>query len=131
MALEASPDGGPKFTMDATVDHGGQGLGPSPFGTMLCAAAGCSALDVISILQKMRQDVTSYKVQVEYEQGPEGVYPRPILRMTVRHIVEGPNIDEEAVRKAVELSDQKYCSIIASLRSNVDVKSVWDVNPKA
>lgn len=126
-AFDAQPETGPSFVMDASPDHGGNGLGPSPFGTLLCATACCSAMDVISILEKKQQKVTSYRVEVEYEQGPEGEYPRPITRMKVKHVVDGENIDLDSVAKAVELSDQKYCSLIASLRANVDVKSVWEV----
>lgn len=126
MAFEASAPSG-KFMMDAYPESGGQNLGPAPFEVFMCSLAACSAMDVISILRKKKQTVTSYRVEVDGERGPEGVYPRPFLSMTVRHILSGENLDPEAVKRAVELSDTKYCSVIATLRQAPTVTSEWQI----
>lgn len=93
----------------------------------MAAAASCSAVDVIGILHKMRQDVAAYRIEVEWERGPVDVYPRPVISMTVRHIVSGMEIDPAAVEKAVRLSDEKYCGILATLRQPPEIKTEFAV----
>ena len=127
MSFEAIPESGNRFVMDSSLGHGGENLGPSPLETLICAAAACSAIDVLDILQKKRQTIESYRVEVQSERGPEGVWPRPITSMVIKHIVSGPNLSPEAVQRAVDLSDEKYCSIIATLRTEVQVKGVWEI----
>ncbi|MFN3684867.1 MAG: OsmC family protein [Fimbriimonadaceae bacterium] len=127
MAFEATPPSGVKFVMDAYPESGGSNLGPTPLEAMLSSLAACSAMDVISILRKKKQNVTSYRVEVEGERGPEGQYPRPYLSLTVRHIVKGENLDPAAVARAVELSDTKYCTVISTLRAAPKVESVWQI----
>jgi putative redox protein len=80
---------------------------------LLVGQAGCTAMDVISILQKKRQQVTSYEVSVTADEH-EG-NPSYFTRLDVMHIVEGPAVEVEAVRRAVELSATKYCSVAAML----------------
>ncbi len=128
MGFVARPPSGNEFTFDAHPDFGGNGKGPSPMETLLCALAACSGMDVISILKKKRQTVTSYRIEVEGERPPQGEWPRPFTRILARHIVEGPSLDEDAVKRAVELSDEKYCSVTASLRHQGEVVSEWVVN---
>lgn len=125
MEFEATPPSGVKFTMDAYPESGGHGLGPTPFEAFMCSMAACSAMDVISILRKKKQSVTSYRIEVDGERGPEDIYPRPFLSMVVKHIVSGENLDADAVKRAVELSDSKYCSVIATLRQAPKVTSEW------
>ena len=72
MAFQAVMDDGTGFIMDAGVDDGGEDRGPSPVQAFVASAAACSAMDVISILRKMRQDVESYRVEVAYERVPKG-----------------------------------------------------------
>jgi len=127
MAFEALPPSGAKFLMDASLDSGGGGQGPTPVEAFLASAAGCSAMDVIAILQKMRQDVQEYWVEIEWVRGPEGVFPRPVTEVTLTHHVRGEDIDPDAVAKAVELSDVKYCTVIATLRTAPKVTSRFHV----
>lgn len=117
MAFEANPPSGNRFVMDAIPEVGGENLGPTPVEALCSSVAACSAMDVISILQKKKQVVTGYRIEVEWTRGPDGVYPRPITSMVVRHIVSGENIDPAAVARAVELSDTKYCTVVSTLRS--------------
>ena len=95
--------------------------------TLLSAIGACAAMDVISILKKKRQVVTAYRIEIEGERVPPGNWPRPFLSIVVRHIVSGENIDPAAVERAVQLSDEKYCSVIATLRQSPTVTSEWVV----
>lgn len=127
MMFESTPPSGAKIVLDALPDVGGSGAGPSPIETLLSAIGACAAMDVISILKKKRQDVTAYRVEIEGERVPPGTWPRPFLSIVVRHIVSGENIDPAAVERAVQLSDEKYCSVIATLRQSPTVTSEWVV----
>lgn len=127
MGFEALPPSGNRFLMDAPVEVGGEGQGPTPVETLLSAVAGCSAMDVISILRKKKQVVTSYRVEVEWKRTPEGQWPRPITEIVIRHIVKGESLDVEAVRRSVELSDTKYCNVISTLRFSPSIVSEFVV----
>jgi putative redox protein len=87
--------------------------GPRPVELLLAGQVGCTGMDVMSILQKKRQVVTRYEVSVSAEQR-DG-QPAIFTRADVVHQVEGPSIDEAAVRRAIELSANKYCSVAAML----------------
>ncbi|AIE83618.1 OsmC family protein [Fimbriimonas ginsengisoli] len=127
MAFEADPPSGNRFVMDAIPEFGGEGKGPSPVEAFLASAAACSAMDVIGILEKKRQKVNGYRIEVEWQRDPPGTWPRPILSITVRHVLVGEGLDPDAVAKAVELSDTKYCTVIATLRQPPTVRSEYVV----
>jgi putative redox protein len=127
MAFEAVPPSGQSFVMDATPESGGDHLGPTPVEALLSATGSCSAMDVISILRKMKQEVTSYRIEVRAER-PEGVeYPKPFKSFVVTHILTGVNLEAESVARAVAMSDEKYCSIIATLREKPEVRSEFRI----
>lgn len=130
-AFEAEPPSGNRFLMDAYPKDGEGSRGPTPVETLLAAIGGCSAIDVLSILEKKRQKVTAYRVEVDGQRTPEGEYPRPFASIVVRHIVTGENLDPLAVERAVELSDQKYCSVIATLRTGPTVTSEYVIEDLA
>ena len=83
--------------------HGG-----SPMEFLLAGVAGCTAMDVISILQKMRQDVHDFSVEISGVRAEE--HPKVYTEVTITYIVRGKNLDEERVARAVELSEDIYCS---------------------
>ncbi len=89
--------------------------GPRPAELVGAGLAGCTAMDVISILRKKRQAVSRYEVRVNGVQG-EG-HPHAFTRFDVVHVVDGAGIDPEAVRRAIELSATKYCSVGSTLVS--------------
>jgi putative redox protein len=92
-----------------TVDHGEL----SPVETVAVSLAACSAMDVISIATKKRQEISSYRIHVEATQRDE--YPQILTHAIVTHEVEGPVIDEAAIRRSIELSATKYCPVNAML----------------
>jgi putative redox protein len=96
-----------------------------PMEVLLGALGACSGMDVLSILRKKRQPVAWYRVRVEGDQREE--HPRVYTDIRIVHEVEGAGVDREAVRRAVELSATRYCSISAMLASGVVRLSHWYV----
>ncbi len=94
--------------MDGPPDHGGRNTGPRPMEMLLLGLGGCSAFDVVSILQKSRQDVVDCRCELEAERA-EGV-PSPFTKIHLNFIVTGKSLKEAQVSRAVELSASKYCS---------------------
>ena len=92
--------------------------GPRPADLMPVALAGCTAMDVISILRKKRQNITKYQIEAVGRQRDE-LYPHLFTGFEVTHIVEGPDLDEAAVRRAIELSATRYCTVGATLASGI------------
>ena len=98
---------------------------PTPMELLLVALGSCTAVDVISILQKKREQVKDYKVEVRGQRRAE--HPRSYARMEVRHIVRGSNISEKSVAQAIELSENKYCSVAATLRPTAEIVSSYEI----
>jgi putative redox protein len=98
---------------------------PSPVEILLVALGSCTAVDVIGILNKKRQKVLSYIVEVTGERREE--YPRKYTSMNVHHILTGIGISPKAVAQAIELSETKYCSVAATLRPTVEIQSSFKI----
>jgi putative redox protein len=98
---------------EIVLDDSDGNAGPRPVEMLLVGQAGCTGMDVMSILAKKRQNVTRYEVSVSADQ--RDAQPAVYTRADVIHIVEGRAIDESAVRRAIELSATKYCSVAAML----------------
>jgi len=108
---------------------GARASAASPTELLLMAVGGCTAADVISILQKKREQVTSYRVEVRGERREE--HPRSFRRIEVRHILFGRGINENSVAKAIELSDQKYCGVAATLRPTAEIVTSYEIHEDA
>jgi putative redox protein len=103
------------FSLPLGASHkvGGANDGFRPLELVLVGLAGCTAMDVISILEKKRQQVTAFEVKAHGDQADE--HPRSLTRFEIDYIVTGKGIDREAVERAVELSQTKYCSVAATV----------------
>lgn len=99
--------------LDAAEHAGGQGAGFVPMEMLLVGLSGCTGMDVISVLRKKRQDVTGYEVRVRGERAED--HPMVFTDITVEHVVTGHNVSPEAVARAIELSETKYCGAGAML----------------
>ncbi len=99
------------------IDNGEGDTGPRPAELVPVALAACTAMDVISILRKKRQVVTRYEVTATGTQADDA--PHPFTRIDVIHLVEGSGIEPEAVRRSIELSATRYCSVGATLSTGV------------
>jgi len=124
MAFEAAFNTGHTIVMDAGEDHGGQNLGPRPMHVLLVALGGCTGMDVISFLRKMRQPVEAYEVRVDGDRADDD--PKVYTSITIRHIVTG-DVDEARLAHAIELSEDKYCSASAMLGEVADIKVEWEI----
>lgn len=102
-----------------------RGSAASPVELLLISLGSCTAVDVISIMRKKRERVTDYRVEVTGTRRSE--HPRKFTRMEVRHIVRGHNISEKALAQAIELSEEKYCSVAATLRPGVEIVSSFEI----
>ncbi len=104
---------GDRLEMDD--EAGGRGFRPAEL--VMVSLGGCTAMDVISILKKKQQTVTSYEVEVVGEQ--RGSHPKAYTDVVIEHRVEGGPLDPEAVRRAIELSATKYCTVTAVMATGV------------
>jgi putative redox protein len=102
-----------------------RGSAATPMELLLLALGGCTAVDVVSILKKKREQVTAYRVEVSGTRRDE--HPRAFTRMEVRHVVTGRGVSERAVAQAVELSETKYCSVAATLRPGVEIVTTYEI----
>ena len=118
MAFEAEVNGH-KIMLDAAEQFGGRNVGPRPKPLMLVALAGCTAMDVISILTKMRVEVENFDVKVEGEQSEE----QPVHYTSMHIIYEfwGKNLPEDKLEKAINLSHERYCGVSAVYRKAMPV----------
>jgi putative redox protein len=97
----------------------------SPMELLLISLGGCTGADVYSILQKKRQRVTSYDIEVRGQRRAE--HPRIYTNIEVIHKVKGYNIDEKSVARAIELSETKYCSVSAMLSASANITSRYEI----
>lgn len=113
MQFVASADSGHAVVMDTTAAVGGGNTGPRPMELLLMAFGGCSGMDVISILRKKKQAVSRFEINVKGEMAE--THPHYCTALHIEYIVAGKDISEEAVKRALELSLEKYCSVGATL----------------
>jgi len=97
----------------------------TPMELLLIALGSCTAVDVIAILKKKRQQVTDYRIEVSGKRREE--FPRSYTELHVKHIVRGRGISEQAVARSIELSDTKYCSVAASLRGSATITTSYEI----
>ena len=107
-SFRATSGSGHSVQMDGPPDHGGKDLGPRPMEMRLMGLGGCSSFDVMSILQKSRQDVTACHAELEAERAD--AVPAVFTRIHLHFVVTGNNLKENLVKRAVSLSAEKYCS---------------------
>jgi putative redox protein len=99
-------------------------LGVRPMEALLAALGTCTAFDVVSILAKRQTPVESYRIELEGERAEEP--PRRYTRIWVRHLVSGEGITPESLERAVSLSHEKYCSVVATLNAEIEYEVVLE-----
>jgi len=114
---------GHHFAVDAHPKFGGQNLGPTPKSLVLSALGGCTGMDVVSILGKMKMPFDSFTVQVEGDTAEE--HPKVYTKIVVKYIFTGDQLDRSKIEKAVKLSEEKYCAVSAMLGKTAQVD--WEV----
>src|SRR5262245_29326945 len=110
---------GETYTLTSIPKDRRPGPGPSPMESVQGALAACTGIDVVSILEKMRKPLHALRIEVEAVRRDE--HPRIYTDLTLVYYVDGPDLDEASVRRAVELSQDQYCSVAAMLRPTVRI----------
>ncbi|PKQ15967.1 MAG: osmotically inducible protein OsmC [Actinobacteria bacterium HGW-Actinobacteria-7] len=119
-------EAGHSVMMDAKAEYKGDGSGIRPVELVLHGLAGCTGMDVISILEKKRQDIRGLEIVVHGRQRTEE-YPKIYDRITVEFIVTGYGVKPDAVKRAIELSEEKYCSVKGMFGPQVEVETTFSV----
>ncbi len=122
--LEAKNDDGIIVKMDGSPEIGGENLGARPMQMVLMALGGCSSMDVLSILKKMREQVKSYKVIVEAERAD--TEPKVFTKIHVHYILSGI-LKKENAEKAIQLSMDKYCSVSKMLEKSAELTHSFEL----
>jgi len=125
MRFVATDSAGHSMVMDASKRVGGEGSGFSPLQLLLAALGGCTGMDVVDIMRKQRQRVEGLEIVVSGERVKEP--PRVYGKIHVEYRVRGGGIREEAVERAVRLSEEKYCSVGAMLKAGAKVSSGYSI----
>jgi len=120
MAFESEVNGH-KIIIDAEPGVGGENLGPRPKQFMLAALGGCTAMDVISILKKMRVEVKKFNVIVEGNLTEE--FPKHFYKMHVIYEFTGTDLPQDKLEKAVSLSEERYCGVSAVYKKVIELSS--------
>lgn len=118
MKFEADVDGH-SVVVDATADVGGEDAGPRPKRLMLVALAGCTGMDVVSLLKKMRVDFEDLNIIVEGDVTEE--HPKHYEKMHVKYKFKGKNLDPDKLKKAVDMSQERYCGVSAVYKKAMEV----------
>ena len=116
----------PNGTIDAASALDEPGNGPTPMQLLALSLAACTAMDVLSILVKMRQPVEDFSVEVSGERAED--HPKRFLSVDVTYRLKGA-LDEKKVQRAIQLSETKYCSVEGTLRDAVPITSTYVIEP--
>jgi putative redox protein len=116
---------GHAIVMDGDPEVGGNNTAPRPMELLLFGIGGCSGMDVVSILRKKRQDITGMEINVKGELAD--TYPKKFIDIDLEFVVKGKNISEDAVKRSIELSMNKYCSVKASLEGSAKIRSSYKI----
>jgi putative redox protein len=125
MRFSGQAGSGFSLPMDSGSENNGALSGFSPMELLLVGLAGCTGMDVISILRKKREDVTGYEVRVLGERAED--HPQVFVDVTVTHIVTGRHVRPESVARAIELSETKYCGVSATLSKTGRVTYTYEI----
>ena len=125
LTFKGTADSGFAVELGGSSDAGGDEDGFRPLELMLVSLAGCTGMDVISILLKKRQQISGFLVRVEADQAQE--HPKVFTAVRVHYTVTGPAVDPKAVERAIELSETKYCPAQAMLVRAVPITHTYDI----
>ena len=125
MAFTAETGSGHLLTMDGAVDGGGRNLAPRPMETVLAGTGGCTAYDVLLILQRGRHQVTGCELKLSSERAETA--PRVFTRIHMHFIVTGRALPEAAVERAIRMSHEKYCSASIMLAKTAEITTSHEV----
>ncbi len=126
MRFVASADSAHEVTMDAAPAGGGSDQGPRPMEMVLMGLGGCTGMDVVSILGKMRVAFDDFRVDIEAERAAE--HPKVFDRVAMVYRVWGTDVPEDKVKRAVDLTQEKYCSVLHMVNKTAAVTHRYEIN---
>ena len=125
-SFKVTSGSGHSVQLDGPPDHGGRNLGPRPMEMLLMGLGGCSSFDVMSILNKSRQDVTACHAELEADRAD--AIPAVFTRIHLHFVVTGNRLKENLVKRAVSLSAEKYCSASIMLeKAGVEITHSYEI----
>ena len=116
---------GHAIVMDGDTKVGGHNTGLRPMELLLVGLGGCAGMDVISIMKKKKQDVTGLDINVEGQKAEN--YPKKFTDINIEFIIKGRNISEDALKKSIDLSMNKYCSVKATLEGSAKINYSYKI----
>ena len=125
MQFESTNPSGETFLINAAPEHGGAGAGLRPKALLLSSLAGCSGLDVASLIEKMKLEVKDFKIETIANLTEE--HPKVYDAVMVEYHFYGKNLDENKLQKAVNLSVEKYCGVMEMFRqfAKIEIKTIF------
>ncbi len=127
MSFVGESGSGHSVVMDGPPEAGGRNLGIRPMEMLLLGVGGCSSFDVVSILKKSRQHITHCEVQMTAERAASE--PKVFTKIHLHFVVEGNNLSESRVKKAVSLSADKYCSASIMMAKTAEITHSFELTP--
>ena len=125
MRLVGEANGSPGIVIDSAGGKFGTHTGPTPMELILLGLAGCTGMDVISIMAKMRQPMTNLQVRVSAERADS--HPKVYTSIHVEYVAYGEGVEENALERAIELSETRYCSVSAMLRESSEISNSYRI----
>jgi putative redox protein len=119
MAFEGLSESGHRIIMDASEEVGGENRGVRPMELVLLSLGGCTGMDVVSILRKMRVTYTAFEIEIDADRVL--THPKVYERLMLRYRLEGDRASSDQIIRAVKLSQEKYCSVSAMLARTAEV----------
>jgi putative redox protein len=121
----AVPDSGCVVHMESSPPEGKARRGASPMELLMISLAGCTAMDVVSILRKKRQNLTGFEIRIHGDRAAD--HPKTFTDFELEYIVRGVNIDPAAVERSIELSTETYCSVHAMLHKAATIRTRYTI----
>ena len=125
MSFVGEASSGHSVVMDGSLANGGRNLGPRPMEMILLGLGGCSSFDIVSILQKSRVGIDDCIVEISAERADE--IPAVFTKIHLHYIVKGVELQEKQVKRAVELSSEKYFSVAMMLKNSVELSYDYEI----
>lgn len=125
LKFEGETDWGHKIVTDGGKPAGGEQAGYKPTELMFYGLAGCTGIDIVRILEKQRQELTSLEIEVTGFHGDE--YPKPFHTVDMKFIATGNNLDEKKLAKAIELSEEKYCMVGQTIARETKLTTSYEI----
>lgn len=110
------------------LSTGDEGVGVKPSEMLLIALSACTAVDVVDILAKKRMPLSSFEMIATGEQDPNP--PWPYRKINLKYVVRGKGLTDKAVAQAIQLSEEKYCSVAATIRGVADITTEYEILPE-